>query len=194
MVYFLNGLFPNLVTSARLVAVYFIIRLPGDWNDESNLRLLFILMIIAEISDWLDGLAARSKLGRVTKFGEIFDPVSDSIYHQLMFIAFAIQGWMSWWPYILIFLPRELLSYIYRFVMGWYGQKLGARQSGKWKARLQAFAQLFMVGSYLLFPYVELSRDLATNLSLTAIIVAALVAIWSGVDYTLHAKRSVSKA
>ena len=129
------------VTSMRLVLapLFFIIYLLPNFfpaafavNGVSwTVPVLWILFIVSEITDMLDGIIAR-KRGEVSEFGKLYDPFADTLTQITFFFCFVIDG---------IFPPLLFLAVLYRefsilFVrnrMLKKGVVMGARMGGKIK-------------------------------------------------------------
>jgi CDP-diacylglycerol--glycerol-3-phosphate 3-phosphatidyltransferase len=93
------------------------------------------LALLIELSDAFDGHIARSR-NQVTDFGKVFDPVSDSLSRQTIFLSFLVTGIIPWWLFI-IFFYRDAFLQLLRIVCASGGFVLAARKSGKLKAILQ---------------------------------------------------------
>ena len=65
--------------------------------------LLLGLLMIAELSDAIDGYLAR-KLNQVTDFGKLFDPVADSIYRISIFTVLILPPVQLPVSFVFIFL------------------------------------------------------------------------------------------
>lgn len=83
---------PNLITCARIVAVPFFIWLLVDHQYE---RALFLLLLMG-LSDALDGFLARC-YGWKTTLGSYLDPIADKVMLLVVYVAFAVFGWVPWW-------------------------------------------------------------------------------------------------
>ena len=145
------------------------------------------LMIVAEVSDGIDGYVAR-RYGQVSAVGKILDPMADSLYRVSVFTAFAANRWMPVWMFLIMVWRDVSVSYL-RVVAE---QKIGtmsARQSGKLKAVAQGFAQLLVV-----FVYAMWGPRLAADMQLvlwSALLIATLVTAWSLVDYAVSVIRAL---
>ena len=192
---------PNLITSVRIPAAFSIVLLLctdlKQWDErltqEVGMILAFAVMVIAWLTDWADGAVARSKYGEVTEFGKWFDPVCDSIFHLLAFLAFFLNGWMPL-LFLVIVAIRETESYAYRILMWLYGLELGARRSGKQKTVIYVVVQLSVVLAYIAFPYAGMSYRTIWWITLPIFASTVGVATWSGMDYACHGHREVQKA
>ena len=175
---------PNAITGYRFVAgplclLLLVYPLAG------SIWVVLGLMILAEISDFLDGYVARSAR-QVTKVGKILDPMADGLYRGSIFIAFLVVGWMPMWMLAVILIRDVAVSHLREYAAQ-RQQTLGARNSGKWKAVAQAAAQLSIVGFVALFG--TRFPEVFTVLRTTMLLLATLVTAYSFVDYTLSVLR-----
>jgi cardiolipin synthase len=93
---------PNQLTLARLVIVPFIIINVVSHNWDWALG----LVVLAGISDGLDGLLARA-LAQQTRLGEYLDPIADKLLLSTMFLVLSIVGQIPW-RYTIIVFSRDL--------------------------------------------------------------------------------------
>jgi cardiolipin synthase len=93
---------PNLLTMARLFIIPFLVInvLDHRW------RLAFSLMMLAGVSDGLDGLAAR-RLNQHTTLGLYLDPIADKLLLSTLFITLTLVGDIPRYVTILVF-SRDL--------------------------------------------------------------------------------------
>jgi CDP-diacylglycerol--glycerol-3-phosphate 3-phosphatidyltransferase len=123
------------ITSLRIIAaplffvVYFWFSLPSlSWLP---VLVLWVIFIIAELTDMFDGMAAR-KRGEVSDFGKLFDPFADTLVQLTFFLCFVMDGILPLFLFILI-LYREFAILFLRNLMLRKGIALGARWGGKIK-------------------------------------------------------------
>ena len=89
---------PNLISFARLLGVplfLWLILVPeaDGWA--------VVLLIVAGISDWLDGVIARAT-GSISRLGQILDPLADRLYIAATLLGLAIRGIIPWWLVVAI--------------------------------------------------------------------------------------------
>jgi CDP-diacylglycerol--glycerol-3-phosphate 3-phosphatidyltransferase len=94
--------------------------------------LLWIIFVISEITDLIDGKIARSRK-EVSDFGKLFDPFADVLVRITYFLCFVVNGILSA-PLFLIVLYREFGIQFLRNLMLKKGVTMGARKGGKLKA------------------------------------------------------------
>ena len=126
------------VTSTRLILaplffiIFFLPRFfpmlaPFGWT----VPVLWILFLVSEFTDMLDGFLAR-KRGEVSDFGKFFDPFADTLTQITFFLCFVTEGIFP--PLLfLIVIYREFGILFVRNLMLKKGVALGARLSGKIK-------------------------------------------------------------
>jgi cardiolipin synthase len=64
------------------------------------------LLIVAGLSDWLDGKIARA-LNQTSRLGQVLDPAADRLYIAATIIALAVREIIPWWLVAVLAL-REL--------------------------------------------------------------------------------------
>ncbi len=104
---------------------------------------LTILLIFAEITDYLDGHWAR-KNGEVSDFGKMFDPFADVFLHLSMFTCFVFSGYMPTVLFVLI-LYREFSQNFLRMVVAKGGTAIAARNGGKFKTVFYVISCFFVI-------------------------------------------------
>ena len=123
------------LTAARLVLapLFFIAYRWGDaFGQVFAVTILWTLFLAIEISDLLDGQAARRQ-GTVSDFGKIFDPFADVVARITYFVCFASSGIMPVWA-LLAILYREFGQLFLRMILAGKSVVMGARPGGKIKA------------------------------------------------------------
>jgi cardiolipin synthase len=96
---------PNLMTVVRLLAIgVFLWLLLGPEDD----TLALIALVIAGITDFLDGFLAR-RLGQDSKVGRILDPVADRLYVLAVVVGLAVRHVIPVWLAVALPLRDVLL-------------------------------------------------------------------------------------
>lgn len=89
---------PNLLTVARLAAV-----VPAIWAIlEHRFTLALVVLLIAGISDALDGPLARRR-GEVTRLGAYLDPIADKLLLSGAYLALWMAGVAPGWLAAVVF-------------------------------------------------------------------------------------------
>ena len=100
-------------------------------NAAWTVPVLWLIFIISEITDMLDGMAAR-KRGEVSDFGKLFDPFADTLMQITIFLCFVTDRVFPSALFLLV-LYREFCILFIRNLMLKKGVAMGARISGKIK-------------------------------------------------------------
>ena len=181
---------PNAITASRIVLAPLTLAAhqlgSSDVISPGWLGLCLLGLVIAEITDVMDGIVAR-RIGEVSAVGKLLDPLSDSIFRMFVFLGFVASGWMPLWM-MCVFFARDILVAYLRVFSGLQNIVLAARISGKVKAVVQATAQIALVILYL-FDHWQLSDTwLGFALPMEQVgwwlcFIAAGVTVWSAYDY-----------
>ena len=141
----------------------------------------WLIYFILGMTDILDGHWAR-KSGRITPLGAFLDPVADKALIGSAMISLAILDRFPWWIVVVI-LVREIGITIFRLLVIKDGV-IPASKGGKIKTLMQNFGV-----SFYMLPIpdaLHIVRDLFMG-------VAVLLTIWTGIDYIIKWRESLSK-
>jgi len=141
--------FLRIILAPLFFAVY-LLSMQSICNAVLTVSLLWSIFIIAEITDMLDGMAAR-RLKQTTDFGKLIDPFADTLMQITCFLCFVIDGIIPA-ALFLIVLYREFGILFIRNLMLKKGIALGARISGKIKT------VTYITAASLILFYVSLCR------------------------------------
>lgn len=164
---------PNLITSLRLVASPLLAIL----LLQSRFREALIVVVLAGITDGLDGYAAR-RLNARGQTGVVLDPLADKAMLVTLFIVLAWVGRIPWWL-LTIAVVRDLVivggAILLRVLRGF--RKFVPVTIGK----VSTFFQIVFVGFVLL--YAAFPHPAVGFLEQVALALTALFTVWSGVLY-----------
>jgi CDP-diacylglycerol--glycerol-3-phosphate 3-phosphatidyltransferase len=185
------------LTTSRLVLapVFFAVyRWGACLGPVPYVAILWGLFLIIEVSDLLDGFAARRE-GTASDFGKLFDPYADVFARLTYFVCFALAGIMPAWAFIVI-LYREFSINFLRMLLAQRGVAMGARSGGKLKSATYMAAG---AASLLLVSLIRLGLFSVIRAPLAAAIyalysLAAVLAVLSFVDYFVQFRKIVSRA
>ncbi|OPZ10698.1 MAG: putative CDP-diacylglycerol--glycerol-3-phosphate 3-phosphatidyl-transferase 2 [candidate division BRC1 bacterium ADurb.BinA364] len=149
------------------------------WESRWGALLALALVIVSELTDLFDGMAAR-KMNQVTDLGKILDPFADSISRLTVFVCFACAGIVPMF-FVLLILYRDSLVSTIRTVCAHKGQVVAARATGKIKAIVQATAIISILVLRASAPLEEINAPTAHTFWLMAI--ATAVTVYSAFDY-----------
>jgi len=133
-----------------------------------------IVFVAASSTDWFDGRLAR-RWNVSSRLGSFLDTTADKLLITGALIALVAVGRASPWLSMAI-IGRELSLLGLRAAVAAQGLHLEPSMLGKWKATVQ-FVALTLV---MLRPDVSVAGALLDQWLLAA---AALVTVWSGIDY-----------
>ncbi|MDN5762343.1 MAG: CDP-alcohol phosphatidyltransferase family protein, partial [Microlunatus sp.] len=89
---------PNALSLLRLLGVPLVVWLilgpQADW-------LAVVVLVIAGLTDWLDGYLARRWHQR-SRVGQLLDPVADRLYILAIIGSLAIRGIIPWWMVVVL--------------------------------------------------------------------------------------------
>ena len=137
---------PNLLTLSRILAVPLLVLFLW-WPDwQLGYALGFVLYCAAAITDYFDGMLARSQ-GTVSKLGQFLDPIADKIMVAAVILVLAAQGVLRG-PYVgdmhvvagLVILMREIAVSGLREFLGPLQVSVPVSKLAKWKTTLQLIA------------------------------------------------------
>ena len=176
------------VTSVRLIlapfffGVYFLPEI-GNAGFIWTVPVLWLLFIISELTDLLDGQIARSR-NEVSDFGKLFDPFADTLVRITYFLCFVKDGIL---PVVLfaVVLYREFGILFIRMLMTKRGITMGARMSGKIKAVAYMVTGVLALGASSL-RRLNFDSGVFALVRLVAIVVfifAVLLSLTSFLDY-----------
>ena len=140
----------------------------------------WLIYFILGMTDILDGHWAR-KSGRITPLGAFLDPVADKALIGSAMISLAILDRFPWWIVVVI-LVREIGITIFRLLVIKDGV-IPASKGGKIKTLMQNFGV-----SFYMLPIpdaLHILRDIFMG-------VAVALTIWTGIDYIIKWRESLS--
>jgi cardiolipin synthase len=97
---------PNAISAARLAGVPVFLWLVLGVQTAAADYWAVALLIVAGLSDWLDGKIARA-LNQGSRLGEVLDPAADRLYIAATIVALAVRDIIPWWLVAVLAL-REL--------------------------------------------------------------------------------------
>lgn len=137
---------PNLLTMSRIVALPLLAALLWWPGWQLGYFLAFILYCAMGITDYFDGMLARSS-GAVSKMGIFLDPIADKLMVAAVILVLAAQGMLRG-PYVgdlhviaaLIILMREIAVSGLREFLGGLQVSMPVSKLAKWKTTFQLVA------------------------------------------------------
>ena len=184
---------PNTLTLSRIVAIpllAFLLWWPG-W--ELGYGLAFALYCLMGITDYFDGMLARSS-GAVSKLGIFLDPIADKIMVAAVILVLTAQGVLRG-PYVgdahviagLIILMREIAVSGLREFLGGLQVSMPVSKLAKWKTTFQLVALGSLILGQALPRWTMTFGDMALNVphtvGLATLWAAAILTLVTGWDY-----------
>ena len=106
---------PNAISAARLAGVPVFLWLVLGPQTATADAWAVALLIVAGLSDWLDGKIARA-LNQTSRLGQVLDPAADRLYIAATIIALGVRAIIPWWLVAVLAL-RELTVGVALFVL-----------------------------------------------------------------------------
>jgi len=97
---------PNGISAARLAGVPVFLWLVLGPRTATADDWAVGLLIVAGLSDWLDGKIARA-LNQGSRLGQLLDPAADRLYIAATIVALAVRAIIPWWL-VAVLVAREL--------------------------------------------------------------------------------------
>ncbi len=180
---------PTILTLARIVMIpvlVLVFYLPYKWSNFASAA----VFALAALTDWLDGWIAR-RYNLHSAFGAFLDPVADKLMVAVA-LFLIVQGhptpWMALWAGVIV--GREIAVSALREWMAEIGQRATVKVAviGKIKTMAQMFALLCLL--YSVVPGVKPAPwpgDVIFHVGDWMLAAAALLTLWSGVQYLIAA-------
>ncbi|MCT1513940.1 CDP-diacylglycerol--glycerol-3-phosphate 3-phosphatidyltransferase [Dietzia cercidiphylli] len=169
----------NVLTVLRivLVPVFVVLFFVADAQDPWWRVGAFVVFVLAMATDYVDGYLAR-RLGLVTDFGKIADPIADKALMAAAMISLSLVHELFWWVTIVI-LVREVGITLWRL----FGvdHVVAASKGGK----LKTVTQTLGLGMLILpLPHWVWPVEWAV------ICVALVLTVYTGIDYLVKARQA----
>ena len=166
----------NQLTFLRLVSIPFIILaiLYGQY------RTALILVLIAGLSDGMDGLLAR-RLGQQTTLGKFLDPIADKLFLNSTFAALGFAQQLPLWLVILV-LSRDVIIITIALAMLLTSSHKPCPPSSYGKANTATQIATVLLTLFMLV----LPNNAVTGLQIIAVYCTAALTIASGMQYAFR--------
>lgn len=111
----------------------------------ANIVALMILVVIAMVTDWLDGMLAR-RWNVVSSLGKLLDPFADALFCMMVFLDFALTHppEMPLWLVVVLIAREATVSFLLRPLALAHRIVVAAGMPGKVKTVIQ-FVTIFAV-------------------------------------------------
>lgn len=173
----------NILTVLRilLVPVFVVLFFVGGAQEPWWRVGAFVVFAVAMLTDYVDGYLAR-RLGLVTDFGKIADPIADKALIAAALISLSLVGELFWWVTVVI-LVREVGITLWRLFGVDY--VVAASRGGK----LKTVTQTVGVGMLILpLPH------WVWPVEWVVVGVAVVLTVYTGIDYLVKARQAARDA
>lgn len=173
---------PNKITLLRVILIpaFLTVYLASPFPEIPNAWLALVLFVIAAVTDAIDGHLAR-KLGLVTNFGKLMDPLADKMLVCAAFIAFTATGSFPAWATIILVSREFYISGLRQLALE-QNIVVAASTSAKTKTTAQITLVIYLL---LPFPFTILFLE---PIALALIIITTIISIYSAAEYTYKNK------
>jgi len=154
-----------------------------DFSITWNQILAALIFIVAASTDGLDGYIAR-KNKIVTNLGKLLDPLADKLLVAAVLISLVEMDKLDAWIAIVI-ISREFAVTGLRQIALLEGKVLAASTWGKWKTAVQITMIIDLLLNNFPFAFLDFRFDLISSWA------AALITVYSGIDYFLKNKNLI---
>ncbi|MGO9885095.1 MAG: CDP-diacylglycerol--glycerol-3-phosphate 3-phosphatidyltransferase [Solirubrobacteraceae bacterium] len=144
-----------------------------------------IVFLVAAATDWVDGRLAR-RWGVTTRLGSFLDTTADKLLVTTALIALVSVQRVSPWI-ALVIVAREFVILGLRLAVESGGRHMETSMLGKWKATVQFVA----IALAMIRPDVVIA---GAYLDQWAMVIAAVVTVWSGIDYLARSSDALRSA
>lgn len=185
----------NRITMARiflvpLIMFFLLVKMPlpnlniGNFTITYNQVIAALIFIIAASTDSLDGYIAR-KRKLVTNLGKLLDPLADKLLVTAVLVSLVEMDKVGAFIVIVI-ISREFAVTGLRQIALLEGVVMAASRWGKWKTATQITAIIALLLNNFPFHFVDFAFDYWASW------VAAIITIYSGVDYFIKNKHVIN--
>lgn len=181
----------NKITVARIFLVpiimfFLLVQVPFPKLEFEHFSITYnqiiaaLIFIIAASTDSLDGYIAR-KRQLVTNLGKLLDPLADKLLVTAVLVSLVEMGKLDAWIAIVI-ISREFAVTGLRQIALLEGHVMAASKLGKWKTATQITAIIALMLNNFPFTFIYVPFDLIASW------VAAIITVYSGIDYFVKNK------
>ncbi|HVC37034.1 MAG TPA: CDP-alcohol phosphatidyltransferase family protein [Gammaproteobacteria bacterium] len=174
---------PNAISIARIALV-----IPVAWSIiHGEDQAAFTLIIIAALSDALDGLLAKS-FGWTTDLGTILDPIADKVFMAGSFIAAVWAGLIPLWITVIV-IARDAIIVTGALIYRWHVGDFKPQPSVL--SKVNTFLQLLLVLAVVARHY---TIYLPKGTVLALVVAVVITTLGSGMDYFIRWGRRLARA
>ena len=189
---------PNVLTAFRLVAgplgalfLWWGLTASTDEQLVTWWSYALALFVAGAVTDWIDGWLAR-RLGQVTAFGALLDPIADKVFVGAFLVVFGLWAGL-WWVSIPVaaILSRDI-------VITWMRLSRLGKESNpvpvSYAAKIKTVAEMAAIGWF--FALLVLARgegrEWVYEAWIALIWVAAALSLYTGIGYAASQRKTSS--
>lgn len=146
----------------------------------------FTLIIIAGLSDALDGLLAK-RFGWVSRLGTILDPLADKVFMAGSFAAAVWAGLIPLWIAVIV-IARDAIIVTGALIYHWRVGDFKPQPSVL--SKVNTFLQMLLVLAVVADYY---AHDVPKGAVLALVVAVAITTLGSGVDYLIRWGRRLAR-
>ena len=177
---------PNLITLMRILAIMPL--LWALWQD--NYRLALGILLLAGLSDALDGFLAR-RYGWITPLGAVLDPLADKLFIVSIMLLFGARGFLPLWLVAIVF-ARDLIivsgALLYRRIVG--NLKMRPLLISKLNTALQILLLLAVLLHVSVYPLPDLFHAILIGLVAVSTISSGAAYVFMWASFALNKEHS----
>lgn len=155
-----------------------------DFTITYNQIIAVLIFVIAASTDSLDGYIAR-KRKLVTNLGKLLDPLADKLLVSAVLVSLVEMQKLDAWIAIVI-ISREFAVTGLRQIALLENSVIAASKWGKWKTATQITAIIALLLNNFPFTFIHFNFDLLASW------LAAIITIYSGIDYFVKNKHVIN--
>ena len=175
---------PNILSLIRLALVPVLLVLLLEGLD----ALALLLLVVAGITDYLDGLLAR-RLNQVSRLGQLLDPAADRLFIFATSVGLAVRGVVPWWLVVIV-VGRDVMLLVLGVILANYGYgPLPVHHLGK----LATFCLFYGLPILMVGQAFPVTLVVAEPLGWAFLLWGAFLYWWAGAVYLLEARRIAKK-
>ena len=175
---------PNILSMIRLALVPVLLVLLLEGFD----ALALLLLVVAGLTDYLDGLLAR-RLNQVSRLGQLLDPAADRLFIFATSVGLAVRGVVPWWLVVIV-VGRDVMLLVLGIVLANYGYgPLPVHHLGK----LATFCLFYGLPILMVGQAFPVTLVVAEPLGWAFLLWGAFLYWWAGAVYLLEARRIAKK-
>ncbi|MWC26497.1 CDP-diacylglycerol--glycerol-3-phosphate 3-phosphatidyltransferase [Paenibacillus sp. MMS18-CY102] len=184
----------NRITLARIflvpiIMIFLLVKMDlepikfADFSITYNQIVAALIFIIAASTDGLDGYIAR-KNKIVTNLGKLLDPLADKVLVAAVLISLVEMDKLDAWIAVVI-ICREFAVTGLRQIALLENKVIAASKWGKWKTAIQITMIIALMLNNFPFTFIDIRFDLIASW------VAAVITVYSGIDYFVKNKNLI---